>query len=77
MLKAKEREAIIELRDRRDPDPSELRDVRREAGISVAELSQALGISRSSLYEWENGEKRPWHRHRVRWYEAIELLRGE
>jgi DNA-binding transcriptional regulator YiaG len=76
VLREKERRAIIELRDRRDPDPGELREIRRAAGVSVSELADVLGVGRSTVYEWESNEKRPWPRHRARWYAAIELLRG-
>lgn len=33
-----------------------IRKVREEAGIKVAELAAAVGVSRQSLYMWEKGE---------------------
>ena len=36
-----------------------LRQLRQRNGISVSMISQGTGISRSSIYRWENGESVP------------------
>lgn len=44
---------------RRLPVPDDRRGIRIAAGISQAELGDALGVSRASVARWENGSRDP------------------
>ncbi len=41
------------------PDPSPLRDLIRDAGMTVSGLSRASGISRDTIHRWLRGETSP------------------
>lgn len=36
-----------------------IRDLRRESGMSAEELGKKLGVSRSAISNWENGNNQP------------------
>lgn len=36
-----------------------IRAQRRRQGMTVAELAEAVGVSRPSVYDWENGDATP------------------
>lgn len=39
--------------------PTLARSLRREAGLSLAEVGQALGVSHAAVQRWENGKRVP------------------
>jgi transcriptional regulator with XRE-family HTH domain len=49
--------------------------VRIQAGLSVRELAEALGVNASTLYRWEKGISRPRPAQAGRWLEVVEGLR--
>ncbi len=80
-LEHEERESLLELAERarrtRLPEPVERRRIRVGAGVSVAELANALHASETILYQWEKGRRMPSPRFRGRYAEALEILAGE
>lgn len=46
-------------RRRSIPVPEDRRSLREEAGLTQAEVAQALGVSRPTVVRWENGERTP------------------
>jgi len=39
--------------------PAQLKEVRRQLGVSQAELAHALGVSFATVNRWENGKTAP------------------
>ncbi len=39
--------------------PEQVKEVRRQLGLSQEELAQALGVSFATVNRWENGKTRP------------------
>jgi repressor LexA len=76
MLKEREKKTIVALRDRPVFDAQELLEARLTAGLSRAEFSGALGVSRSAYHAWETGVKQPSRRQVDRLLAAIALLKG-
>lgn len=50
-----------------------IRELRKDRGLTLSELSMRLGISRNTLTSWELGEKEPYAIGRLR--EIAEVLR--
>jgi DNA-binding transcriptional regulator YiaG len=48
-----------------------LRQVRKELGLSVAALSRLSGISRKTLDQWERGEQKAWPENQAKLLQAI------
>lgn len=58
------------------PTPTECKTIREQAGVTQAELSEALGVSRQTLIHWERGERIPRSSHRLRYVRALEMLKS-
>ena len=74
------RDALVGLRQHRAerlPEPAERRAIRQSAGVAVAELAVALGVSEATVYTWETGTRIPSRKARDRYAEALAILRGE
>ena len=65
----------IEIR-RALPPPAERRALRESAGLSVAEVARALGVSRGTLHRWERGHYDPTIENAERYVEVVRLLRA-
>jgi transcriptional regulator with XRE-family HTH domain len=44
---------------RRLPEPQLRRLIRQSAGISLADVADALGVTRSAVSRWETGDREP------------------
>jgi|TARA_R110002020_G_scaffold139691_1_gene310650 transcriptional regulator with XRE-family HTH domain len=49
-------------------------EARAVAQFSRAELAEALGVVRMTIYNWENGERMPHIEHLRLWAEAVGLV---
>lgn len=57
------------------PSPAERRAVRRDAGLSAAELAEAIGVTEAAVLTWERGTREPRGRNLDRYVEALRTLR--
>jgi transcriptional regulator with XRE-family HTH domain len=57
------------------PSPEERRRLREAAGLSLEDLGRAVGVSYSTVFNWERGEHFPRRRHLEAYLEALALLR--
>ena len=48
-----------------------LRQRRLEMGLMQKELAKKIGVSKSSVYEWENGRKKPLKKNLERIYDVL------
>jgi DNA-binding XRE family transcriptional regulator len=62
------------MRMRRWAKTGVARQLRQEAGLSLAEMAQAVGASRSALHFWETGQRVPRPDNAARWAEVLEGL---
>lgn len=74
--------ALCDIRDairlRRElPPPEERRALREAAGVSLAALGRACGVSHVAVHTWETGRKRPRGEHLRRYVDALRVLREE
>lgn len=73
------RRRVIEARERGRlrislPPAEECRAIRQRAGVSVAELAEALGFSEQVVHDWEAGRRSPSRGFRERYAEALAIL---
>lgn len=62
---------------RRDlPPPAERRVLRQQAGLSQAELAGAIGVSKTTIGNWETGARNPSGIYRTRYVEALREMRA-
>ncbi|CAN5514747.1 hypothetical protein BH20ACT21_BH20ACT21_25280 [soil metagenome] len=52
-------QAIDLVRVRRLVSTGVAREVRQEAGLSLAEMANAVGVHRMTVHKWERGRHRP------------------
>jgi transcriptional regulator with XRE-family HTH domain len=50
---------IDEVRARRMPEPKVRREIRVAAGVSQVRMAEEIGVDRTTLIRWENGESQP------------------
>jgi DNA-binding transcriptional regulator YiaG len=63
------------VKSRRElPSPAARRALRREAGISAAELAEALGVTEGAVLTWERGTREPRGRNRDGYIQALRIL---
>jgi DNA-binding transcriptional regulator YiaG len=77
MLREHERQAVRSLQARRALTPTEMRKIRRQAGVGVSELARTIGVARSSIHGWEAGLTRPSYIAVTRYLQALDLLKGD
>ena len=66
------------IRERRElPPPALRRELRRAAGVSVADVAAAIGVSRATVGFWERGEKSPTGANLSKYVEVLRVLRDE
>ncbi|MFD5370789.1 helix-turn-helix transcriptional regulator [Streptomyces sp. NPDC127103] len=77
MLEAQERHSLAQkiTLKRRLPAPEICRVVREAAGVSTADVAEALGVSRQTISNWETGRRVPRGRLLVGYLEVLDLLR--
>jgi transcriptional regulator with XRE-family HTH domain len=56
------------------PEPPLRRLLRERAGLSQAEVAEALGVSRPAVTRWESGQREPRSAVRVAYVELLERL---
>jgi len=62
---------------RRDlPPPQVRRALRIAAGLSLAEVASAVGVSRQAVAHWEGGSRRPAAKHLTAYCQALRILGG-
>ena len=44
---------------RRLPSPALRKAIRADAGVPVADMARAVGVSRQAIYRWERGTRTP------------------
>lgn len=57
------------------PSPESRRAIREMAGVSTADVAQALGVSRQTISNWETGKRSPCGAHLEGYLEILSLLR--
>lgn len=67
---------MVHARRVRLPDPAQARAIREASGVTAAELANALGVSRTSIWAWEANAHRPRGERRDAYARAIEELRA-
>ncbi len=62
---------------RRDlPPPEVRRALRIAAGLSLAEVASAVGVSRQAVGHWEDGSRTPAAKHLTAYGKALRILGG-
>jgi len=58
------------------PEPAERKRIRREAGLSLRRLGEALGVTEGAMWRWENGTpgQGPSLENAIRYRELLEEL---
>jgi transcriptional regulator with XRE-family HTH domain len=59
------------------PPPAKCRAIREAAGVPRAQLVLAIGVSEASIAFYERGLRTPRGQHRIRYVEALSVLREE
>ena len=59
---------------RRYAESGAARSIRLAAGLSLREVATAAGVSVSTVWRWENGERRPRGDAAVRYAGVLEVL---
>ena len=59
------------------PPPAERRRLRRAAGLTLADLAQAVNVSAVSVHRWERGTRTPALRHVARYAGLLGVLARE
>ena len=71
-------EAIKSAQDRRRlPEPAVRRMIREQAGISQADVAQAIGVGRAAVARWEAGTRTPRRGVLHRYLEVLDQLMAE
>ena len=55
-------------------DGTSARDIRRAAGVTLADMAKALGVDESAVSRWENGNRKPRGDVAIRWAELLAEL---
>ena len=66
--------ALDLVRVRRMAATGVARQIRMEAGLSQAEIADAVGVHRVTLFKWENGRQRPKGPRALRYGEVLDEL---
>ena len=82
MLPTVEAAEIDALRDRvranRElPPPATRRELRKRAGLSLQDIGDALGVTRTAVLFWEQGTRRPGKRTLARYADILAMLAAE
>jgi DNA-binding transcriptional regulator YiaG len=64
-------------RARRDCTTGRAKELRKAAGVSLAEVADALDVSASALTRWESGQRRPRGGAAVLYAKLLERWRSE
>ena len=56
------------------PPPIVCRDIREGAGVSLGMVARAVGVSRTAVFNWETGQRRPSAEHLPLYLEALTVL---
>ena len=56
------------------PEPSERRTLRSDAGRTLAEVGEAVGVSASAVSRWERGKRKPQRSHRMAYVAVLRDL---
>jgi DNA-binding XRE family transcriptional regulator len=59
------------------PPPAKCRAIREAAGVPRAQLALVIGVSEASIAFYESGDRTPRGDHRIRYVEALKVLREE
>lgn len=59
------------------PPPTERRDIRTKAGISLAAAAAEIGVSRGAVWHWEQGRQEPRGDNLIRYVKVLQMLRRE
>lgn len=57
------------------PSPGTRRSIREDAGVSLREAAQALGVTALTVQRWERGDARPRRQHAVEYRQFLDALR--
>ena len=68
-------EALVRIRRR--IRTGEARTIRMSAGLSLAEVSEPLGVSPSTVFRWERGARSPHGDHAVEYGALLDRIAGE
>jgi DNA-binding transcriptional regulator YiaG len=52
------------------------RAIRKSAGLSMAEVAQAVGVSEPTVWRWEGGQHRPRGAAAVRWADLLRQVKS-
>lgn len=59
------------------PEPTHRREIRVRAGLTQAEVAEAIGVSRPAIVRWERGERVPRRPHLDNYIELLRRLADE
>lgn len=59
------------------PKPRVRRALRLQAGLTQAEVAEAIGVSRPAVVRWESGERTPRNPHLDKYVELLRRLAAE
>jgi DNA-binding transcriptional regulator YiaG len=68
------RRLLEEVRDAQLPDPATRRKIRADAGVSLREVADAIGVDVMTVWRWEQDKARPRREHAVRYRELLDAL---
>jgi DNA-binding transcriptional regulator YiaG len=58
------------------PEPQVCKLLRTTAGVSLAEVAKAVGVSKQAVWTWEEGTRRPTGARLERYLAVLDTLRG-
>ncbi|WP_249351004.1 helix-turn-helix transcriptional regulator [Microbispora sp. H10836] len=73
LVSARIRERVQQRRDL--PPPSTCRALRQAAGLRIADVAEAVGVTTQAVSYWELGRRTPRGRYREAYLEALNALR--
>lgn len=78
MLEAQGRQALLRkvALNRQLPPPRSCRAIRELSGVSTGDVANALGVTRQTISNWENGKRSPRGPHLEGYLELLDLLRA-
>ena len=71
------RELVAVAKARRLANTGDAKRIRERASVSIREMADAVGAAPTTLWRWENGERRPTGAAAAAWADALSLLDGE
>jgi transcriptional regulator with XRE-family HTH domain len=56
------------------PPPARRSEIRKQAGLTLQEVADAVGVTFGAIWNWENGIRQPRGQHLANYIEALGVM---